>query len=54
MLGESDGTTGNATIEQIGRRRTFTTTLQLALILAVVQWPMPAAVHDAHDGRLRA
>ena len=47
MLGESDGTTGNATIEQIGRRRTFTTTLQLALILAVVQWPMRAAVHDA-------
>ncbi|WP_329482653.1 hypothetical protein OG555_10670 [Kribbella sp. NBC_01484] len=47
MLGESDGTTGNATIEQIGRRRTFTTTLQLALVLAVVQWPMRAAVHDA-------
>ncbi|WP_328524387.1 hypothetical protein [Kribbella sp. NBC_00359] len=47
MLGESDGTTGNATIEQVGRRRTFTTTLQLALILAVVQWPMRAAVHDA-------
>ena len=47
MLGESDGTTGNATIEQIGRRRTFTTTLQLAIVLAVVQWPMRAAVHDA-------
>ncbi|TCO41502.1 hypothetical protein EV646_11543 [Kribbella antiqua] len=47
MLGESDGTKGDATIEQIGRRRTFTRTLQLAVILAVVQWPMRDAVHDA-------
>lgn len=47
MLGESDGTTGNATIEQIGRRLTFTNTLQLAIILAVVQWPMRAAVHES-------
>ncbi len=47
MLGESDGTTGDATIEQIGRRRTFTKTLQLALVLAVIQWPMRASVHDA-------
>jgi hypothetical protein len=46
MLGESDGTKGDATIEQIGRRRTFTRTLQLAVILAVVQWPMRDAVHD--------
>ncbi|WP_433163177.1 hypothetical protein [Kribbella sp. CA-247076] len=47
MLGESDGTKGDATIEQIGRRRTFTRTLQLAVVLAVVQWPMRDAVHDA-------
>jgi len=47
MLGESAGTKGDATIEQIGRRRTFTNTLQLAIILAVVQWPMRAAVQDA-------
>jgi hypothetical protein len=47
MLGESDGTKGDATIEQIGRRRTFTKTLQLAVVLAIVQWPMRDAVHDA-------
>ena len=47
MLGESDGTKGDATIEQIGRRWTFTRTLQLAIVLAVVQWPMRDAVHDA-------
>ncbi|TDD25392.1 hypothetical protein E1218_14970 [Kribbella turkmenica] len=47
MLGESEGTKGDATIEQIGRRRTFTRTLQLAVVLAVVQWPMRDAVHDA-------
>ncbi|MEU8226635.1 hypothetical protein [Kribbella sp. NPDC048915] len=47
MLGESDGTKGDATIEQIGRRQTFTKTLQLALVLAVVQVPMRAAVHEA-------
>jgi len=52
MLGESDGTTGNATIEQIGRRRTFTRTLQLALVLAVIQWPMRAAVHQAAGSAL--
>ena len=44
MLGESEGTKGEATIEQIGRRRTFTRTLQLALVLLVVQWPMRNAV----------
>jgi len=44
MLGESEGTKGEATIEQIGRRRTFTRTLQLALVLVVVQWPMRNAV----------
>jgi hypothetical protein len=49
MLGESDGTKGDATIEQIGRRRTFTRTLQLAVVLAVVQWPMRDAVQDAAD-----
>lgn len=47
MLGESDGTKGDATIEQIGRRRTFTKTLQLAIVLAIVQVPMRAAVHQA-------
>ncbi|NIK55957.1 hypothetical protein [Kribbella shirazensis] len=47
MLGESDGTRGAATIEQVGRRRTFTRTLQLAIVLAIVQVPMRAAVHDA-------
>jgi hypothetical protein len=47
MLGESDGTRGAATIEQIGRRRTFTKTLQLAVTLAIVQVPMRLAVHDA-------
>ncbi|MEV5960154.1 hypothetical protein AB0L70_00235 [Kribbella sp. NPDC051952] len=50
MLGESGGTTGNATIEQIGRRRTFTRTLQIAVVLAVVQWPMRSAVHEAVPG----
>ncbi|WP_405062648.1 hypothetical protein OG474_13725 [Kribbella sp. NBC_01505] len=44
MLGESEGTKGEATIEQIGRRRTFTRTLQLAIVLLVVQWPMRNAV----------
>ncbi|WP_350280433.1 hypothetical protein [Kribbella sp. HUAS MG21] len=47
MLGESDGTRGAATIEQIGRRRTFTRTLQLAIVLLIVQVPMRAAVHAA-------
>ncbi|TCC40961.1 hypothetical protein [Kribbella speibonae] len=47
MLGDSDGTKGEATIEQIGRRRTFTKTLQLAIVLAIVQVPMRAAVHQA-------
>ncbi|MFG1623796.1 hypothetical protein [Kribbella sp. NPDC049227] len=52
MLGESAGTKGDATIEQIGRRRTFTGTLQLAVVLAVVQWPMRDAVHDAAGSAL--
>ncbi|MFI6673307.1 hypothetical protein [Kribbella sp. NPDC050470] len=52
MLGESEGTKGDATIEQIGRRRTFTRTLQLAVVLAVVQWPMRDAVHDAAGSAL--
>ncbi len=52
MLGESEGTKGDATIEQIGRRRTFTRTLQLTIILAVVQWPMRDAVHDAASADL--
>ncbi|MGW7679146.1 hypothetical protein ACWGID_00250 [Kribbella sp. NPDC054772] len=52
MLGESDGTTGDATIEQIGRRRTFTNTLQLAVVLAIVQVPMRAAVHEAAGSAL--
>ncbi|MET9314138.1 hypothetical protein ABZX12_20205 [Kribbella sp. NPDC003505] len=47
MLGESDGTKGDATIEQVGRRRTFTKTLQLAVVLAIVQLPMRAAVGEA-------
>ncbi|MER7250842.1 hypothetical protein [Kribbella sp. NPDC000426] len=47
MLGESDGTRGDATIEQVGRRRTFTSTLQLAIILAIVQAPMRSAVGQA-------
>ncbi|GAA0578475.1 hypothetical protein HPO96_14110 [Kribbella sandramycini] len=47
MLGESEGTKGDATIEQIGRRRTFTRTLQLAIVLAVVQAPMRSAVQSA-------
>ncbi|WP_432883577.1 hypothetical protein ACQPYH_42025 [Kribbella sp. CA-245084] len=47
MLGESDGTRGDATIEQVGRRRTFTSTLQLAIILAIVQVPMRSAVGQA-------
>lgn len=49
MLGESDGTTGNATIEEIGRRRTFTRTLSLAIVLFVVQQPMLDAVRDNAD-----
>src|SRR5690242_215032 len=49
MLGESAGTKGEATIEQIGRRRTFTRTLQLAIVLVVVQWPMRQAVHAGVD-----
>lgn len=49
MLGESEGTKGEATIEQIGRRRTFTRTLQLAIVLAVVQWPMRHAVQAGAD-----
>ncbi|MEV0282933.1 hypothetical protein AB0H36_02325 [Kribbella sp. NPDC050820] len=52
MLGESEGTKGDATIEQIGRRRTLTRTLQLAVVLAVVQWPMRDAVHDAAGSAL--
>jgi len=47
MLGESDGTKGDATIEQVGRRRTFTKTLQLAVVLSIVQLPMRAAVGEA-------
>ncbi len=49
MLGESGGTTGKATIEEIGRRRSFTRTLLAAGILALVQQPMAAAVRD-HAG----
>ncbi|MFF1815690.1 hypothetical protein ACFVWG_00200 [Kribbella sp. NPDC058245] len=49
MLGESQGTKGEATIEQIGRRRTFTRTLQLAIVLLVVQWPMRNAVQAGID-----
>ncbi|TDD58494.1 hypothetical protein E1263_18900 [Kribbella antibiotica] len=49
MLGESAGTKGEATIEQIGRRRTFTRTLQLAIVLVVVQWPMRQAVQAGVD-----
>ena len=50
MLGESEGTKGDATIEEIGRRRTFTSTLSLAVVLLVVQWPMVDAVGDnAHS-----
>ncbi|MFB6725521.1 hypothetical protein ACFCV3_35405 [Kribbella sp. NPDC056345] len=49
MLGESAGTKGEATIEQIGRRRTFTRTLQLAIVLAVVQWPMRHAAQAGAD-----
>ena len=52
MLGESAGTKGDATIEQIGRRRTFTRPLQLAVVLAVIQWPMRDAVHDAAGAAL--
>jgi len=46
MLGESSGTRGVATIEEIGRRRTFTRTLSLAIVLFVVQLPMVDAVRD--------
>ncbi|MFK4082855.1 hypothetical protein ACI2LF_02025 [Kribbella sp. NPDC020789] len=49
MLGESEGSKGEATIEQIGRRRTFTRTLQLAIVLLVVQWPMRHAVGAGTD-----
>jgi hypothetical protein len=44
MLGESEGTTGDATIEEIGRRRTFVRTVSLAVVLLIVQQPMLAAV----------
>jgi hypothetical protein len=50
MLGESEGTRGVATIEQIGRRRTFTRTATVAAILLVVQQPMADAVRDATAG----
>lgn len=46
MQGESEGTKGDATIEQIGRRRTFQRTLSLAVVLLVVQVPMRDAVYD--------
>lgn len=46
MLGESEGTKGAATIEEIGRRRTFTKTLSLAVVLFVVQQPMADAVRE--------
>jgi hypothetical protein len=46
MWGESEGTKGEATIEEIGRRRTFTDTLSLAIVLFVVQLPMVDAVRD--------
>lgn len=46
MLGESAGTKGDASIEEIGRRRTFTQTLSLAIVLLVVQQPMVDAVRD--------
>src|SRR5882757_7954468 len=49
MLWESPGTSGTATIEEIGRRRTFTRTLSLAIVLFVVQQPMADAVRD-HAG----
>lgn len=47
MLGESEGTKGDATIEEIGRRRTLVRTVWLALALFVVQQPMVAAVNSA-------
>ncbi|ADB35641.1 hypothetical protein Kfla_6649 [Kribbella flavida DSM 17836] len=46
MQGESEGSRGEASIEQIGRRRTFTRTLSLAVVLFVVQQPMVDAVRD--------
>lgn len=46
MLGESEGTTGAATIEQVGRRRSFTRTTITAAVLLLVQQPMTDAVRD--------
>src|SRR6266545_2990675 len=46
-LGESEGTTGKATIDEIGRRRSFGRTVLAAGILLLVQQPMMAAVRDS-------
>ena len=46
MLGESEGTTGHATVEEVGRRRSYLRTATLALVLLIVQQPMTAAVRD--------
>lgn len=46
MLGESEGTTGTATIEEIGRRKTFVTTTTAAAVLLLVQQPMLHRVRE--------
>jgi hypothetical protein len=46
MLGESEGTKGDATIAEIGRRRTFVRTVCLAIVLLLVQQPMLNAVRE--------
>ena len=46
MLGESEGTTGSATIEEIGRRKSFRKTAITAGVLLLVQQPMADAVRE--------
>lgn len=46
MLGESEGTTGAATIEEIGRLRSFGRTVVSAVVLWLVQLPMFDAVGE--------
>ncbi len=46
MLGESAGTTGRATIEEVGRRRAFIRTSVSAGVLLLIQQPMADAVRE--------